>query len=232
MAALPDDYPDTDLLTRFTALVDRACGRVPHGGGGPLGAELLARWSEPRRRYHTTQHLRDVLARLDELADQPTDPDAVELAAWFHDAVHDPDPDPGAGPDPEAARPGNEERSARLAEQRLPAAGLAADRTAEVARLVRLTAGHDPAEGDANGAALCDADLGVLAGSPEEYAAYAAAVRQEYGHLSDAVFRAGRAAVLRRLLDRPRLFHTPYGAARWEATARFNVGGELELLTR
>ncbi|MBK3554713.1 hypothetical protein JHN51_33970, partial [Streptomyces sp. MBT61] len=42
---------------------------------------------------------------------------------------------------------------------------------------------------------------------------------------------AGRAAVLRQLLDLPRLFRTSYGAAEWEARARHNLATELELLT-
>ena len=77
------------------------------------------------------------------------------------------------------------------------------DRVDEVARLVLLTAGHDPEPGDANGAVLCDADLAVLAGPPDAYAAYASAVRAEYGHLSDEEFTAGRIAVLERLLALP-----------------------------
>ncbi|ONK13540.1 metal-dependent phosphohydrolase [Streptomyces sp. MP131-18] len=177
--------------------------------------ELLARWDEPHRHYHTTTHLRDVLERLTPLREYADDPAAVVLAAWFHDAVYD----------PRAAD--NEEQSARLAERLL-----AGDpRGGEVARLVRLTADHDPADGDANGAALCDADLGVLAGAPAAYAAYAAAVRQEYGFVADDAFRAGRADVLRRLLALPRLFRTPHGRAHWEATARFNLHTELDLLT-
>ncbi len=187
-------------------------------GPPALAQELLGRWREPHRRYHTVTHLRAVLDRLEELDVQryAADPDAVRLAAWFHDAVYDPR---------EAAT--NEEESAELAEDRLPPGG----RGAEVARLVRLTATHDAGPGDTNGAALCDADLGVLAGSPARYAAYAAEVRQEYGFVPDAAFRTGRADVLRRLLALPRLFHTPHGAAHWEATARYNVAAELSLLT-
>ncbi len=187
-------------------------------GPPALARELLDRWHEPQRRYHTAAHLRAVLDRLDELgvAEYAADPVAVALAAWFHDAVYDPrDPD------------GNEEAAAELAEDRLPPGG----RTAEVVRLVRLTTTHDPAPGDTDGAALCDADLGVLASPPAAYAVYAAEVRQEYGFVPDAAFRAGRAGVLERLLARPRLFHTPYGAAHWEATARYNVTAELSLLT-
>ncbi len=123
----------------------------------------------------------------------------VQLAAWFHDAVYRPD------------RSENEERSAALAERALPELGVDAARTAEVARLVRLTITHDPAPEDLDGAVLCDADLAVLAGSPEGYAAYAAAVRDEYAFVPDPDFVVGRSAVLRQLLSLPRLFSTPRG---------------------
>ncbi len=97
----------------------------------------------------------------------------------------------------------------------------------EVARLVRLTASHDPAAGDTDGAVLCDADLAVLARDEAGYAQYVAGVRREYGHVPDAAFRAGRAAVLRSLVAQPRLFRTPSGFARWESAARRNVADEL-----
>ncbi|MEU3629467.1 HD domain-containing protein [Streptomyces fradiae] len=180
--------------------------------------ELLRRWAEPQRRYHTTDHLLAVLRRVDDLAGYADDLPAVQLAAWFHDAVYLPERDT------------NEERSARLAERALPELGVGPSRTAEAARLVRLTVTHDPAPGDRDGEVLCDADLAVLAGDPEAYAAYAAAVREEYGFVPDDAFRQGRAAVLRRLLTLPRLFRTPYGAEHWEPTARRNLATELGLL--
>ncbi|RPK46314.1 hypothetical protein EES39_13870 [Streptomyces sp. ADI92-24] len=186
----------------------------------PYADNLLARWAEPQRKYHTAAHLTAVLDRVDTLAGHAADPDAVRLAAWFHDAVYRPD------------RSENEERSAVLAERALPEAGVPAGTTAEVARLVRLTVTHDPADGDSNGEVLCDADLAILASSPKEYARYAAQVREEYGFVPDEAFREGRAAVLRQLLELPRLFRTPYGAAEWEPRARHNLLTELELLAR
>lgn len=203
---------------RAATAADRATAATTGPDPAPYADRLLTAWAEPQRRYHTTAHLADVLARLDVLAGHAADPAAVELAAWFHDAVYRPD------------RSENEERSASLAERALPELGVGAARTAEVARLVRLTVTHDPAPGDTNGEALCDADLAVLAGAPEAYAAYAAAVREEYGFVPDDAFGAGRADVLRRLLALPRLFRTPYGAAHWEAPARANLATELALL--
>ncbi|MFK0257303.1 hypothetical protein [Streptomyces sp. NPDC090445] len=185
----------------------------------PYADRLLAAWAEPQRRYHTTAHLADVLDRIDVLAPHAADPAAVELAAWFHDAVYRPD------------RSENEERSAALAERALRELGLPEHRTAEAARLVRLTVTHDPAPGDTNGEVLCDADLAVLAGDPDAYAAYVAAVREEYGFVPEDAFRTGRAAVLRQLLDLPRLFRTPHGTAHWEARARRNLAAELADLT-
>ncbi|MGR6971174.1 HD domain-containing protein [Streptomyces cynarae] len=185
----------------------------------PYADNLLRRWSEPQRRYHTVEHLAAVLDRVEVLEEYADDPDAVRLAAWFHDAVYLPE------------RSENEERSARLAERALPEARVPEETTAEVARLVRLTVTHDPADDDRNGQVLCDADLAILASPPSAYAAYTAAVREEYHFVPGDAFREGRTAILRQLLDLPRLFHTPYGRQKWEATARYNITSELEMLS-
>ncbi|MFF9194939.1 hypothetical protein ACF09L_07015 [Streptomyces sp. NPDC014779] len=213
---------EQELLHRWTTTLLAA--RAGREGPDPLpyGRELLNRWTEPQRRYHTADHLRAVLHRIDELADQGGEGgelELVRLAAWFHDAVYRPD------------RTGNEERSAALAERALTEAGLTPHEVAEVARLVRLTITHDPAPGDLNGETLCDADLAILASDPDTYRGYAKAVREEYAFVPDAAFRDGRAAVLRQLLSLPRLFRTPYGAAAWEERARENLERELAELT-
>ncbi|SFE13624.1 HD domain-containing protein [Blastococcus tunisiensis] len=178
-------------------------------------AAVVAAWGEPHRRYHDLAHLAAVLGLVDALGGG-ADPDAVRLAAWYHDVVYDPQ------------RSDNEEISAQRARAGLR--GLVAEeRVAEVERLVRLTAGHDPAPDDGNGAVLCDADLAVLAGPPEAYAGYASAVREEYAHLSDEEFTAGRIAVLEHLLGLETLYRTERARA-WTATARANLTAELTLL--
>ncbi len=189
--------------------------RVLLPGAEALGERLLDRWSEPHRRYHTPDHLAFVLDVIDRYADLARDADAVRLAAWFHDAVYD----PRAGD--------NEERSARLAEAELAGLG---ERAAEVARLVRLTAGHAVEPGDANGALLADADLAILAAAPADYDRYAEAIRAEYAHVPDDAFRAGRAAVLESLAGLPSLFRVVPEQADWEARARANLARELRTL--
>lgn len=184
----------------------------------PLRDELVAAYADPSRHFHDRRHLGEVLARLEELADAGARFDAVpvQLAAWFHDAVYDCERDA-------------EERSAAWAEHAL-ADLVEGQVVAETARLVRLTETHDPAEDDANGAALSDADLAVLASEDARYAEYVAGVRREYEHLSDEEWRTGRADLLRALLERPRIFRTEPGHERWETRARRNIEGELSTL--
>lgn len=184
-----------------------------------LVEQLHQRYDRPHRRYHDRRHLTAVLGHVDELAGLAADPDAVRLAAWFHDAVYDP------------GRGDNEPASAALARALLPGHGVAPEQVAEVARLVLLTTGHLPEAGDRNGAVLCDADLAVLGGLPAAYQDYAARVRAEYGGLADATFAAGRVRVLAALLARPQLFHTPTGHERWEDRARQNLAAEIRTLT-
>ncbi|MEU8306564.1 metal-dependent phosphohydrolase [Actinomadura sp. NPDC048955] len=199
-----------DLVDRWAALAG------PHTRH--IGTELDRRYGEPHRRYHTRAHLTAVLDLVDELAGHAEDADAVRMAAWFHDAVYDPE------------RADNEERSARLAARMLADTDLPEAAVARVVRLVELTATHAPEEGDRDGQVLCDADLAVLGAEPEDYAAYAAAVREEYAFVPDELFRAGRAEVLSGLLALPRLFHTPAARERFEERARANMRTELLLL--
>jgi predicted metal-dependent HD superfamily phosphohydrolase len=199
------------LLGRWESLVP---------GHADAGADLVRRYGAASRRYHDLRHLETVLDAVDVLSDEAADPRLVRLAAWYHDAVYDVD------------RDDNEARSAALAERSLSAAGLRAADVAEVSRLVLLTATHAPAHGDANGAVLCDADLVVLAGDADEYAAYLAAVRAEYGRFSDEGFRTGRTAVVEGLLRLPALYSTALGASAWEAPARANLRDELTALQR
>lgn len=205
--APPDRLPDlVAVLQRLGAPADRAV-EVRDG--------LLDRWREPHRTYHDTRHLGEVLARVDELGHHAAHPDLVRCAAWWHDAVHD-------------GRAGDDERaSAALARSQLLHLGVSRYRADQVADLVLVTASHDPGDpADPDAAVLCDADLAILAAPGPRYEQYATDVRREYAHVPDVLFRAGRAAVLRRLLAHPNLFRTPTGAS-WEAAARTNVSREL-----
>lgn len=186
-----------------------------------LGDHLLARWSEPLRRYHTTQHLHEVLEALDALASEHAPGSAPErslrLAAWFHDAVYE-------------GRPaGDEEDSALLAEEMLD--GLVPAREVdEIARLVRLTASHLVPDDDERGEVFVDADLSILGAGEARYLEYSRQVRAEYHHVPAEDFRRGRLAVLQQLGGLEPLFRTSPGRHWWTGPALRNMAAEAERL--
>jgi predicted metal-dependent HD superfamily phosphohydrolase len=196
-------------------LITRWNDTLPHQE--QMGASLLARYAEPHRHYHTAEHLARMLRTIDELA-ADHDLFLVRLAAWFHDAVY-------------AIPPGqlpNEEASARLALRELSRAGLEQEDLTQVARLVRLTATHQPGSRDPEGELLCDADLAILAAPPEEYANYVAAIRAEYARVPEPEFVAGRLELVTRLAE-GEIFRTRKGRALTDA-ARANLLAECEAL--
>ncbi|HEV2891123.1 MAG TPA: hypothetical protein VGX28_12180 [Frankiaceae bacterium] len=195
--------------------------RWPAGlAGDALYEDVVARYAEPHRRYHTLRHVAHVLDTADALSGG-TATEAVRWAAWLHDVVYD------------TRAADNEERSADYARERLPALGVASEVVEDVARLVLATKTHDPApdsDRDAAVAILLDADLAVLGADPQTYARYAAAVREEYDWVPDDLWKAGRKAVLASFLDKPSIFATPAMRARAEAAARANLAAELASL--
>jgi predicted metal-dependent HD superfamily phosphohydrolase len=207
----------TSLVDQFRDAARQAGATAGDDDLEAAGGYLLGRWSEPQRHYHTVAHLSAVLAVIDEHAGLAPHPERVRLAAWMHDAVYD----------PRALGDANERDSAEFAAGLLTTLGVSSEDAAEVARLVGLTAGHATGPDDPDGELLCDADLAVLAGDDEQYAAYTAAIRREYAHVSDDDFRAGRAQVLKALLELPTIYRLEPLREAWEARARANLEREV-----
>ncbi|USQ76912.1 HD domain-containing protein [Ornithinimicrobium cryptoxanthini] len=192
---------------------------------------LLAQWSQPHRRYHSVQHLTEVLTAIDELAAARAC-DAVStrlarVAGWYHDVAYDPQAAPGS----------NEHRSATMARDHLNALGVTRGSVDVVESLVTMTINHDIDGGPAHlaswrhtAAVFHDADLWILSSPTDRYREYAEQVRQEYAHVPPTLFRQGRTAILADFLTRPVLYRTDLAQRQWESRARENVAAELDRL--
>jgi predicted metal-dependent HD superfamily phosphohydrolase len=176
--------------------------------------ELVAAYTAPGRHYHNLAHIEDclgALARVDNLS--ALEREILSEAIWWHDVVYD------------ATRADNEELSARLAEQHVRE-----DLRQDVGRLIRLTKTHAVQPGDRLGAILISIDLSIFGAEPARYDAYAAAIRQEFIHVPDGDYRAGRAKVLGQFAARPVIFPDTVFAARYDRQARENLARELASL--
>lgn len=180
--------------------------------GDPVLDDLLDRYREPQRHYHTLQHLAECFAGYDLLRDQMAQPGEVALALWFHDAVYDPQ-----GSD-------NEALSADLAAAALRAAGAGGGTVARIQALVNATRGHAAAADDPDCAILLDIDLGILGAAPPRFAEYEGQIRAEYAHVPEDAYRVGRARVLDSFARRDRIYQTARFHALYEQAARRNLG--------
>ncbi|MDM0041721.1 N-methyl-D-aspartate receptor NMDAR2C subunit [Variovorax sp. J22G21] len=172
--------------------------------------ELLARYAEPQRHYHTLQHLGECLAGFEREQAHAVRPGEVAIALWFHDAIYD-----VQGHD-------NEARSADWARAALQRAGASNVVAQRVHALVMATC-HDAGPVDADAQLLVDIDLSILGAPPERFAEYERQIRAEYAHVPPATFEPRRREILGRFLARDPLYLTPGLRAACEAQARVNL---------
>ena len=199
---------------RFEALWQRCFPADAASDAEAAFEQLKVLYAEPHRRYHTPAHIGHCLGEFDLAADAMDDADAVEMALWFHDAVHDP------------RASDNEVRSAALfsAWATSPAqSGF----NEKVGDLILMTV-HCEQPRTTDQAFVVDIDLSSFALPWPAFQRDSVAVRKEFAHLSDADFYPKHIGFLRSLLARPTLFFTPWFRGRCEAGARANIARHIE----
>lgn len=194
------------LRQRYVALLRR----LGAGEDVPGFDELVTLYSEPQRSYHNLSHITRCLAELDQARHIPERPDEVEAALWFHDAVYD------------VMANDNEEQSAIFASRTLAAAGVDAVVGRRIAELILATMHRERPE-DPDAQFVVDVDLAGLADPSEEFFATSKRVRDEYPHVTDEDFAAGRRAFMGSFLERESIYATPHFRERLEDRARANL---------
>ena len=197
----------SDLEESFLALA--TTHGADRGTAEAWWREVRSRYAEPHRRYHTLDHIREMLALLPESSAE------VLAAVWFHDLIYD-------------RRGANEERSADVAAEALVDLRFPRESVDFVTKMILATRDHDPGDLPADARLFLDADLAILGSPPETYRRYAEAIRFEYSWVAEELFRAARDGVLRDFLARPRLYVTDAMQERFAAQARANLTWELD----
>lgn len=182
-----------------------------------LHAQVLARYSEPQRHYHTGQHLDECFERWPEIRDHAAHPAEVALALWFHDAIYD------------THRADNEALSAVLARDTALVLGVATDAAQRIADLILFTRHAVEPEG-ADAEALVDVDLSILGAASARFDEYERQVRREYAWIAEETFRKRRAEVLEQFLGRRHIYSTALFRERYEPRARANLARSLQAL--
>lgn len=180
-----------------------------------LHGELIARYSEAHRKYHTLQHLEECFEKFDEVRALAEHPAEIALAMWFHDAIYD------------VKRRDNEKKSADWARASALAAGTPAEACNRVHAHVMATR-HKAVPRGTDAELLVDVDLSILGAGPERFDQYEQQVREEYAWVPDFLFRRERRAILKEFLARPRIFSSAHFHGRYEEQARSNIERSLK----
>ena len=186
-------------------------------------AALRAAYAEAHRAYHNWGHIEALLADFRRLEDRFANPEAVEMALYWHDAVYDPTSKTNEA---DSAERMLSEMRGRVAPEVL--------RWAET--IVRATVNHRvPDDAGPELAADCalflDMDLAILGAAPEAFDAYDAAIRQEYAAIPDLLYLPGRKTIMAGFLKRERLYLTDTFHRTHDAPARANLRRLIGRLT-
>lgn len=183
--------------------------------------DLAAAYGADGRFYHNLSHIEHALDVAEQLKAVAVDFTAVQLALWFHDVVYDP------------RSSDNEAESAAYAERVLRPLGVPDDLLTKVRQLILATKSHEAPDDDPDVRVVLDADLAILSAPPEQYDAYAQAIRQEYSFVPDEAYGVGRTAVLQKFLARSPFYFTEWMRERGGDTAIYaNLGRELTELKK
>ena len=214
------------LLPAYVRSVRALGASAPVEDIGQSGKALIEMWSSPDRHFHNLKHAINMLARVDELADESHDPDMIRMATWYHGCVF------SSASEQTYRRNGGEDEvaSAAYAAGDLHGLGLPDATVDRICALILNLKHHSLPHNDIDALALNDADLGTLAVEPQQYKRYRRMVREEYAHIPVEDYLRARLTIITRLLDREMLFSSPLGQ-RWERPARQNLQAEKQRLT-
>lgn len=180
-------------------------------------AELWRRYGEKHRRYHGIKHPVQLLDELEiarrEMPEWFASRDqdiAIELAIWAHDSVYDP------------RKRDNEERSSERVLDYAHDLGISAIVGAEAA-LITLATKHLKRPIALSAQVVTDIDLSQLAAPWNEFVQNTLEIREEYSHLSDQEWRAGRKDFLEGMARWSSIYTTDYFFMKYEARAQENL---------
>lgn len=182
-----------------------------------LWTEIEKNYSNPKRYYHTLQHLENIFIQLTEIKSEIQDWDTILFTLYYHDIVYN------------TAKSDNEEKSAVLAKKRLQQIHVQQEKIAFCVQQILATKSHiQTTNSDTN--YFTDADLSILGQEWEIYLSYLKNIKKEYAIYPDKIYNAGRKKVLKHFLNMDRIFKTDIFFNQFEAQAKKNLTNELNNL--
>ncbi len=189
----------------------------PQNSGNSLKQKIIRLYNDPRRKYHTIQHLAKCIELLQTNHLCTINVTEIEIALWFHDAIYD------------LHATDNEERSADFAKQELLDANVTNEIISRIIELILVTK-HASNPKNLDQMLMVDIDLSILGAPRSCYIEYENQIREEYKWVSKAIFKENRKALLMKLLSRDKIYNTVYFQKNNEDQARENLRFSIDTI--
>lgn len=206
----------TEFLSTIESLKpkwDNLCQRLEISNSG--FDEIVSRYSEPHRFYHTLNHIDQCLGEMTPVKSSLYIPEAVELAVWFHDIVYT------------ISNNDNEEKSAQIAKNFCQKNISTQALTRQVESHILATKHTYPSE-NLDSQHVADIDMAILGQPADIFKNYEAQIYQEYSSFySLPDYQQGRISFLKTLLTHP-IYSTDYFKSKYEQSARINIQKSIQ----
>lgn len=181
-----------------------------NGYGVDVYNELVLRYSERHRKYHTLQHLGECLDLFSEVSTLSNSPSELYFAIWFHDAIYD------------IHSRSNEEDSASLVLSSLEKYNIDPSMLNRIGGLVMMTKNHTEPR-TTNEKLLIDIDLSILGATPDRFCEFELQIRDEYSHIPTTEFIEARKTILEKFNSNNDLYNIDYFKDKFGLAAKRNL---------
>jgi len=208
---LPENIMTGKVLDydRFGLLWGRCLLDAAKDESALIHQRLVDSYSEPHRFYHTLVHIEECLLLFDKIRPELQNPEAVELAIWFHDAVY---------------QPGAKNNEQLSADQFMALTDNIFDPQLRetVYRHIIATVHNESEVKNADTKYLLDIDLSSFGRPWPEFLRDSDNLRREMKSLTDEVYYQRQTSFQDKLFSQPRFFRNDYFYDNYETQARQN----------
>jgi predicted metal-dependent HD superfamily phosphohydrolase len=203
-------------LARFRSLWSRQQSNV-FDGSQIVYQQLLNAYNESHRVYHNLTHIHRCLALFDQVSALFENPDAVELAIWFHDVIY------------KIEDSQNEQFSANLFMTLTD--GLFNNEFRDTVYQHIMATRHNTSPiTNSDTKLMVDIDLSSFGLPWDEFLNDNKSVRAELNHIPDEDYNRKQMSFQLSLLNQPSFFKSDYFNEHYEAQARSNIAKLFELI--
>jgi predicted metal-dependent HD superfamily phosphohydrolase len=214
---LAPSVEDITGIDRFQSLWQRNLCATATDDSEAIYHRLLAGYQEPHRHYHTLGHIKHCLNLFEDCKALVSEPDALELAIWFHDVIL------------VSGRCDNEARSAQLYLELSD--GIQRESLRQLVwRLIMATLHNGDHLDDVDSSYMVDIDLSSFGLPWDEFMHDSMNVRTESRHLCDSDYQLKQTGFQRSLLARSRFYLSDFFFERLETQARENLARYFDYL--